>query len=252
MSRQDMSTWPRTVKLAVNKYWSGKLKRELLSRSSLALYASLLHADFNRVRVCEVVALYLQDTYNQEGLRLKCKLRCNDLQLLSVVGRNRVPRWSDSQMACPVCGTGVVETSIHFISVCPAYASRRTRMLQELHGLLIDANPPVPEAVAMSNVVDSAGPRELARIVLGTREYGWNSYTLSIISKVSSNYLMLIWRDRQCVVTQSPNSLCGVVPIADEQESEDDLDRDREGGADALDLSVGLSVDPDLDLSLLD
>ena len=106
---------------------------------------------------------YLDDRSALRGARLKTQLRLGCLPLMRQTTRQL--GWPEDGAVCPLCDTGAVEDTPHFLQCCPAFSRERQVLLAILKDRLTTAGS--PGSTALSQFV--GGGEQQLLLMLGAK-----------------------------------------------------------------------------------
>ena len=129
---------------------------------------------------------YLDDRECIKGTRIKMLCRLDCLPLMDRVGREVVPKWPKSSRVCFACGEGVVEDTHHFLMVCPAYAEKRSTLLERAARILDGAG------------FEAMDPVEQGQVLLGKRI--GDPGAEDSVDRLAKRFLVKAWNTRKNVM----------------------------------------------------
>ena len=183
-----------------------------VERSSLRTFSEL------GCSYADGIPLYLDDRSNLCGTRLMTKCRLGCLQLMTRVAKQL--RWPSCGGRCLLCGTGALESILHFVLVCPRLEVCRSRFWAELKAMLVVVGD-VGEAFLV--LYDSMSAERRLQLLLGGRcDATVDGIVRWMVDKAFKNFLVACWKLREELIGVvavrdgslflSPPSSAGVVP----------------------------------------
>ena len=142
-ARLCKASWKKRVYTEVDRLHDDRRAQRMSTMSSAEVYVGMKEWGANEEKYSfsrgergklghQVPERYLDDRVNLKGTRLKMLCRLGCLPLLDRVGREAKPKLQPEMAVCLVCSSGAVESIKHLVMDCPAYATRRHTLMQQV------------------------------------------------------------------------------------------------------------------------